>query len=84
MAADDTSHALNAEPRDTQHVLAADVGGTNARLALLRIEPGGSETVAEHTAASSEAESLESILAAFLDSAGRPPLAAASLAVAVP
>jgi len=65
---------------EARHVLAADIGGTNTRLALL----AGGERVAERRAASAESETLEAILADFLDSCGRPPLAAACLGVAGP
>jgi glucokinase len=63
-----------------RHVLAADVGGTHTRLALLR----EGERVASHTAASAGSDALTSILAEFLDSRGRPPLAAACLGIAGP
>lgn len=65
---------------DSAVVLAADVGGTHTRLALQR----GAEQIAEHTTDSASSDTLESLVLAFLDSAGSPPLAGACLAVAGP
>jgi glucokinase len=67
--------------RDTApHVLAADVGGTHTRLALLR----GGERIAERTQPSAGSGGLAAILREFLAAAGGPPLAAACLAIAGP
>jgi glucokinase len=63
-----------------QHVLAADVGGTHTRIALLR----DGERLAEHDAASAGSGALADILSVFLAAAGHPPLAAACVAIAGP
>lgn len=63
-----------------RHVLGADVGGTHTRIALVR----EGERIAEQTVPSRQHLGLAPILRAFLDTAGRPPLAAACLAIAGP
>ncbi|PIE90442.1 MAG: hypothetical protein CR997_05725 [Acidobacteria bacterium] len=49
-------------------VLAGDIGGTNARLALYQLKPDGLELVIQKSYPSSEMTSLEEVVAHFLES----------------
>lgn len=66
----------------TQHLLAADVGGTKTRVALFSTGPD--TLLAETTALSAAHASLEEILSGFLEAQGAPALSAACVAVAGP
>jgi glucokinase len=72
---------MNAENPDV--VLAGDIGGTNARLALLEVVEGRLAFVRERTFASREEPSLESVLRKFL-SAAQHPITKACMGVAGP
>ena len=63
-------------------VLAADIGGTNARLAIIELD-GAARIVAERTVPSREVQALGALLAGFVTSAGTPP-DRACLAIAGP
>lgn len=56
-------------------VLAGDIGGTNARLALVDVSAGGAKVLAKERVAVAEQEGIEGPLAAFLarHGGGRPP-----------
>lgn len=65
-------------------LLAADVGGTNARLALHRPDRDGLPCVASETLPSAAHGSLAEVIDRFLEAQGRPPLAVAGLGIAGP
>jgi len=55
------------------HVLAGDVGGTNARLAIADVERGAARIVHERDYPSADYDGLGTIVRAFLDEAGARP-----------
>ena len=63
-------------------ILAGDIGGTNARLALF--DDGKKKPIAQHTFHSAEYPSLEAVLAAFVTKAQAKRIRAASFGVAGP
>ena len=68
---------------DSETILAGDIGGTKTVLALVSAEGGGQRTVREETYPSREFDSLEGIVAKFLEATGAKPKAA-SFGVAGP
>lgn len=76
--------AGGAEP-EAVTVLAGDIGGTNARLAQVRIEPGGrARIVREAVYASDDFDGLAPIIAHFLATGDGAPVQGACFAVAGP
>jgi glucokinase len=65
-------------------ILAGDIGGTKTNLGLLRVEGGALRSVEQKSFPSRRYSSLESIVAEFLEAAGRPPIASACFGVAGP
>lgn len=66
-------------------IVAGDIGGTNARFAIARIEGGRVVDLGEpHVFATADHASLPLAWRAFAEQVGRPPSTAASLAVAAP
>jgi glucokinase len=65
-------------------LLAGDIGGTKTVLALYGIGPAGPSAICEERYASRDFDSFDTVLAAFLESCGRPGVAAACIDVAGP
>ena len=65
-------------------LLAGDIGGTKTVLSLYEVGASGPKATCEERYASREYASFDTILAAFLESCGRPGVVAACIDVAGP
>lgn len=70
--------------REGASLLVADIGGTNARFALVAIDGGELKLGPTTSMRTADWPRLEDALDAFLDAEGRPPLAAAAICAAGP